>query len=380
MVRCVCATGSGFAVSRSRSARVAGRGRRGRGRPGPRAGRGLGSRIAVAVGQGRGSRSARVAGRDRGYRGRGSRSARAGRRRNWRPSRAGRDARGDTMLSCRLGDDEHSPSMVGDSPDGSSPLLSTSRRRPRSKCCRPLRRDGSDRARRLPCRPRSERELGRRYDVRHRVGAQSRDGRNRLRSLRLLGPLGLWRRLHVGQRLRLGMGAVPLRALGQCCRSGLVMDSGTRIRARVGFLASWRARRRVRRVGAGAPGFRLARRSGRRDRLWGVSALRLLRIGRAVSSPCVRAFRAGAATGRNRSPYAPVRRATRRGWPLLRTASGAHRHRTRTRRSRHRQRARARSRARLRTSFGRCALWGAPSGACGNESRRARRADGPSAR
>jgi hypothetical protein len=91
---------------------------------------------------------------------------------------------------------------------------------------RQLRRQRSVRAHRLSHRPESLRRLGRRPDLRHRLGPVGRRRRRRVRSLLDRRALGSRRRLGLGQRLRLGLGPLPLRAVGTDRRARLGVDPG----------------------------------------------------------------------------------------------------------------------------------------------------------
>ena len=152
----------------------------------------------------------------------------------------------------------------------------------------------------------SLRQLGRRSDVRHHLGALIVGRRRRLHAVPDRGPLDVRRRVHLGERLRLGLGAVPLRPLGLRRAVRLGLDPGARVRGRVGQLALRLRRLGLRRLGSHGSHLGMARRYGRRPRFRPRRALRVLRLGQPVR-PARGAAHGRARAGRHgRRAHAPL--------------------------------------------------------------------------
>ena len=115
------------------------------------------------------------------------------------------------------------------------------------------------------------------------------------------------RRLRLGERLRLGLGAVSLRPLGVRRRPRLGVDSRSCLRGRMGVLALWRRRLGLRRLGAAAAHLVLARRPRGRCRLRGAGSLCVRRNRRALRSVAPGAPRRWAPGWRRRRAHATVR-------------------------------------------------------------------------
>src|SRR5687767_40424 len=127
---------------------------------------------------------------------------------------------------------------------------------------------------------RRSRSLGRRLHVWNGLGPKLDGSRRRLPALRDRGSLDVQRydELRLGLRLRLGMGAVPLRTLGIPSRLRLVLDSWSSLRGCVGHLARRSRGLRLRRLGARSSELVLVSRLRRWLVVRLVSPLRLLRV------------------------------------------------------------------------------------------------------
>ena len=301
----------------------------------------------------------------------------------------------DRLRSCsgvraRAAHARAATSPVGERTRSPSPRRSSRRahrpRRPRKRAAR-----GRDRRRRgrrtstpTPIRARSPSSSPRSTDTARgsttrrtaRSGFPRRRGRHRLRPVHDGRSLDLRRRheLRLGLRLLVGLGAVPLRALGARQPSRLGVDPRPHVLGRVGRVAH-RSRLRLRRLGSRRSRLVLVQRLRRRLDVRLLALLLVLpsrpslqpaprRVRRARLRPArtrVRGAHASVRTGgsrgrrrrrrsRRREPHRRWRgrRWPHRGEPARRAASRRARHSRRPRRaaSRRSRRARARSRAR----------------------------------
>ena len=147
-----------------------------------------------------------------------------------------------------------------------------------------------------------------RPDVRHDLDALAGRRRAGLHAVRHGGPLGLRRRLHLGERLRLGLGAVPLRPLGVHRRPRLVVDPRARVPRRLGRRGG--GRRLLEYVGwyPLAPPVLLVRRRGGGLRLRHRAAVDVLPARGDLLAGARRARRRGAERERCRGAGTPRRR------------------------------------------------------------------------
>ncbi len=130
------------------------------------------------------------------------------------------------------------------------------RRRIRRRRCQ------SDGDRGIPAGPRTVRNMGGGHHLRHGVDSSRACRRPGLPALRDGGALVLCGRLGLGERLRLGVGTVPLRTMGVPPGARLVVDSRAALRRRMGRLAHRPVRIRLRGMGSRTAGLVLVPRHG----------------------------------------------------------------------------------------------------------------------
>ena len=120
--------------------------------------------------------------------------------------------------------------------------------------------------------------MGRRREVRHRLGTEFGRGRARVCPVSDGGSVGCRgrRRVALAERLRLGLHPVPLRSLGLADCARMVLDPGPRLRACLGDVAYRLRGIRLRRLGPDASELHLDERLCRRLRLGSVDPLVVL--------------------------------------------------------------------------------------------------------